>query len=230
MDRRLNQNLPDFSVYEDTNKKKSAFFSFLLPLVEIENAKLKKQRNKLLKIKTHFNTHQSLPPAYKRQLAIWGARYLPDDAIDEPDTAKNIAILELRINGVPPSLVLAQAANESAWGTSRFAKEANNLFGEWCFEPGCGIVPANRNANARHEVRKFAGVYSSISAYFYNINTHRAYKQLRETRLNLENAGKPVTGYALAGGLKNYSEKGALYIKELRQMIISNELEKTNTL
>src|SRR5690606_15885495 len=121
---------------------------------------------------------------------------------------KQLHILNLRINKVPPSLVLTQAANESAWGTSRFALDANNLFGQWCFTEGCGIVPANRATDAKHEVKHFDSVQDAVASYLRNINTHRAYRVLRKLRLELENKGEIASGYQLAGELGSYSERG----------------------
>jgi len=114
------------------------------------------------------------------------------------------------VDTIPPSLALAQAANESAWGTSRFARQAHNYYGQWCFEKGCGIVPDRRDANKSHEVAAFDSPRESVARYLHNLNSNSA----------------PVTGIALAAGLGKYSERGADYISELRSMIEFNKLSK----
>jgi len=121
--------------------------------------------------------------------------------------------------------VLAQGALESAWGSSRFARQANNLFGQWCFVPGCGIVPLQRSEGATHEVKAFASVGEAVEAYFYNINANGAYTTLRDIRQEDRAHQRPLTGARMAGGLELYSGRGMSYVHELRNMIRSNKLE-----
>ena len=135
-----------------------------------------------------------------------------------------------RVDSLPESLVLAQAANESAWGTSRFARQGNNLFGQWCFKPGCGLVPQARDDEAFHEVAKFSSVQGSINAYFANLNSHPAYEPVREIRGCLRQQQARVTGVALAEGLEQYSSRGYAYIDELQAMIRFNQLEPSQAL
>jgi Bax protein len=124
--------------------------------------------------------------------------------------------------------VLAQAANESAWGTSRFAQLGNNLFGEWTYTPGAGIIPEDRPPGASYEVRKFPSLYESIRSYMNNLNRNEAYLKLRETRESLRKEGKLVTGTSLAYGLSKYSQRGDEYISEIQVMIRQNQLARTN--
>ena len=126
-----------------------------------------------------------------------------------------------KVNVIPPSLALAQAANESAWGTSRFAQKANNLFGEWCFNQGCGIIPNSRPEGEKYEVQKFKSVKNSIMSYMHNLNSHPAYSSLRKIRNEVG-----VDGIEMAKGLESYSARGDEYIKELQSMIRYNNLEK----
>ena len=133
-------------------------------------------------------------------------------------------LLIRRIDIVPPSLALAQAANESAWGTSRFAREGNNFYGHWCYVEGCGIVPAQREAGARHEVADFASPEESVERYIHNLNHHPAYRELRASRAELRAENEPVNGLELVDELTGYSERGDEYIEELRAMIRFNEL------
>ena len=126
-----------------------------------------------------------------------------------------------KVNIIPPSLALAQAANESAWGTSRFAQKANNLFGEWCFSEGCGLVPLSRPDGETYEVEKFDELKGSVASYIHNLNSHPAYKKLRDIR---DNVG--VDGYKMAEGLEAYSARGEKYVEELQSMIEYNGLQE----
>jgi Bax protein len=126
------------------------------------------------------------------------------------------------VDAVPDHLVLAQAANESAWGTSRFAREGNNLFGQWCFRQGCGLVPASRPDGATYEVARFESVSQSIGSYMHNLNTGRTYQELREIRALARENGHDPDANAMAAGLMSYSERGEDYISELRSMIRHN--------
>ena len=130
----------------------------------------------------------------------------------------------LRVDIIPASLVLAQAANESAWGTSRFTLEGNNIFGQWCYEEGCGIVPRRRAAGATHEVRRFETIEEAVAAYFVNINTNPVYQYLRELRAQMRVQQLELNPLVLAFGLGRYSERGGNYIDEVQSIIIQNDL------
>jgi Bax protein len=134
-----------------------------------------------------------------------------------------------RVDVVPPSLAIAQSANESAWGTSRFARKGYNFFGQWCYRKGCGLVPKKRDANKTHEVAAFDSPQESVKMYIRNLNSNRAYKSLRDLRAKLRRSNKPVTGHELAAGLKRYSERGLEYVRELREMISYNKLAVYDT-
>ncbi len=123
-----------------------------------------------------------------------------------------------RVDIIPPSLVIAQAANESAWGRSRFAVEGNNYFGQHCYSKGCGIVPKRRNPGSRMEVRRFSSVQASVASYIHNLNTHRPYQALRMLRAQQRAKGEVVSGYALAAGLEHYSELD-VYVQAIRSVI-----------
>jgi len=124
------------------------------------------------------------------------------------------------------SLALAQAANESAWGTSRFAREGNNYFGQWCFEPGCGLVPENRASGKTHEVARFSSPAESVKAYIENLNSNSAYEALRSQRAKQGESSSPIGGMALSNGLLNYSERGQDYVHDIQGLIQNNQLEK----
>ncbi len=130
--------------------------------------------------------------------------------------------LAKRVDVVPVELALAQAANESAWGTSRFARQGNNFFGQWCYTSGCGIVPTRRNAGATHEVKAFDSPGASVRAYIHNLNTAKAYQPLRGIRLHLRRNKQPLDAMIMASGLSGYSERGAAYVKNIRTIIRRN--------
>ena len=214
--------LPDFSVYKDVKQKKSAFFGYILPLVDEQNTLIQGQRDKLVEVKDLSEGEYSRSQlTFLTDLADQYRLTSPEEIT--PNVVKQLLV---RVDQVPASLALAQAAMESAWGTSRFAVQANNLFGQWCYQEGCGLVPLRRNAGSKHEVAKFDSVSDAIKSYLRNLNTHRAYTDLREQRALLRNAGKVVTGHKLAEGLIDYSELREAYVHEIQAVIRINKLTK----
>lgn len=211
--------LPDFSRYRDTTKKKSEFFDYLRPYVQRENARLRSLRQQLLEIqdKKRKNMRVTL-----EEYAFLYSLY--DEFRMEVAESDETVLAELlkRVDVIPDTLVLMQAANESAWGTSRFATEGYNFFGQWCFREGCGMVPLSRLDGQYHEVAKFTSPSDSIKSYFYNLNTFHTYESLRNIRARLRREGKPVRGEVLAAGLGAYSERGEEYITEISGMIRFN--------
>lgn len=210
---------PDFSAIKDTKEKKQAFVNFMLPMIRESNRLILKERETL--IVALAKTEDNAEPLKDSGLLKLCNRYTKNcQKASRKDTLTSL--LE-RINVVPASLVLAQSANESAWGTSRFSVKANNFFGQWCFTKGCGLVPKKRGATQTHEVRKFSSPLASVKGYMLNINTGGAYTDLRKIRAKLQLSGKPISGIALAGGLMKYSERGQAYIDEVRHMITYNK-------
>lgn len=128
---------------------------------------------------------------------------------------------------IPRSLALAQAAKESAWGTSRFAREGNNYFGQRCYSKGCGLVPDARQTNAKFEVRAFPSVQDSVQSYMNNINGHPEYAELRAYRTIQRQAGKPVSGIRAAESISQYSERRGAYVDEIQSLIHFNQLESS---
>ena len=210
--------LPNYSDITHIPARKDAFFKDLLPLVLYENERISWQHEQLSAAKLLLEQDQELGSKDLQNMTEIIAYY----GFEWPLSDKEWLALDRRVQQVPVDLVLMQAANESAWGTSRFAREGNNLFGQWCFTKGCGLVPAGRDSGKSHEVQKFASILNSVQAYMLNINTHRAYRQLRELRQQLLNAGKEVGGVDLAPGLLSYSERRQAYVDELVDMINSN--------
>lgn len=209
--------LPDFSTYQDTTEKKAAFFSFLYPRIVLANSRILIEREYLKSLSEKEDLSKSELTWLKNQ-----AERLRVD--EEPGSEDMFRRLANRLNVIPPSLVLAQAANESAWGTSRFALRGNNLFGQWCFSKGCGIVPQSRTEGASHEVANFDSPYLSVRSYIQNLNRHPTYQPLRDARLKALNNGDYASGSSLAAGLLGYSERGEDYVEEIRSMIRSNNL------
>ncbi len=216
--------LPDFAAIEQTPERKAQFLAMLRPLIDEKNAKLLKSRERLLKIKSEWETSQTITGVNKRNLEKLREKFHVTYET-YPEDERAIEILLLRVDVIPPAMVLAQAAVESGWGTSRFAEEAHNLFGHWCYTPGCGLIPSRRPPNAKHEVKKFNNVEESITAYFSNINTHNAYRPWRQLRAQLRNDAAQFTGSAMVAELGKYSSRGSGYIHELRTVIRSNKLE-----
>lgn len=216
--------MPDFSQYTQTADKKQAFFGFLAPLVAAENARIEEHRQGLeaLYTKWRFN-----PDSLTREQVSWldylAKQYRVDFSLEDEESAEEaFALLQRRVDVLPETLVLVQAANESAWGTSRFALEALNLFGQWCFSEGCGLVPEARGTEATHEVRKFDSVNESIASYMRNLNTHPAYFELRTLRAEQREQGGDIRAMDLTPGLLSYSERGEDYVEELNSMIRVN--------
>lgn len=212
---------PDFTVYEDIEARKEVFFGYFLPLVELRNEEILDLRGELQRL---HGQKDSLSARQQRRVEQVAGDYGMEtfDVAAEPDWNT----LLRRVDIVPPSLALAQAANESAWGTSRFAREGNNYYGHWCFVAGCGLVPDSRVEGARHEVAAFDSALHSVQRYIRNLNSHEAYTQLRSKREQLREEGDPITGLDLAEGLERYSERGEAYIEELQSMIRFNNLDE----
>lgn len=215
--------LPDFSAIEQTPERKAQFLAMLSPLVDEKNTVILKSRERLLKIQAEWNSSGAVNGVNERNLEKLRSKYKVSHET-YPETERAIEILLLRVDTIPPAMVLAQAAVESGWGTSRFAEEAHNLFGQWCYQQGCGLVPARRAAGATHEVKKFNSVEESLMAYFNNINTHNAYRPWRQLRAQVRDS-EHFTAHNLVAELGKYSQRGQVYVEELRRVIRANRLE-----
>ncbi|BAS67227.1 glucosaminidase domain-containing protein [Bathymodiolus septemdierum thioautotrophic gill symbiont] len=200
-------NTPNFSENKDVKRMKIAFFNYLLPMVEKENQKINTVRS-LIK-NNRLGQSQLKKIAKKYHLK----------KIDKT------TLLE-RVDTIPTSLVLAQAAIESNWGRSRFSKYWNNYFGIWCFTKGCGIVPKNRNEGAKHEIMNFASTHKSIEYYMLNLNRSHHYQLLRQIRFHKRKHNLKLTGRSLAEGLDKYSAVGYEYIELIQSVIRQNNLTR----
>jgi len=213
--------LPDFGQINDVASKKSAFFGFLRPLVAHQNQHMQTLREHLLRLNQGFKAQGGLHPDDRAWLVETAELF----RVDSEEPAEQLARLQRKIGQIPVAMVLAQAANESAWGTSRFARQGNNLFGMWCFRPGCGLAPLQRDEGATHEVAAYASVEEGIYRYLINLNANSSYRDLRGIRQCLRQQQRPLSGRAMAAGLTGYSERGSHYVEELRSMIRINRLE-----
>lgn len=200
--------------------KKQVFFQALLPMVVAENARIAQQRAFVL---AQFAEAGDLDSAEQQTLSEIAEHYGVDKPLDDPAARRRLL---RRLDTVPPALVLAQAAKESGWGTSRFALEANNLFGMWTWDADAGLAPRDADEDADHYVRIFPDLRASVRGYLYNINVGHAYLDLRAMRATLRAAGKAPDALKLAAALENYSANGARYVKAVQRMIRRNELMK----
>jgi len=214
---------PDFAAIADIGERKSAFFSYLTPFVNEKNNLILKDRTRLTSL---MDSNKALSIKDKKWVSMLRKDYRLEQL--ESYTKEDLSELLNRLDIIPVSLVLAQAANESAWGMSRFATEGNNFFGQWCFRKGCGLVPESRDSDADHEVRKFKDPRESVFAYIDNLNTNNAYKELRATRSQLRTNNEEITGLALVGDLQRYSERGQDYVEEIAGLINYNKLWRFN--
>jgi len=197
-------------------QKKKYFVAFMKPIVMAENKTILQQRQNIMRLKTKT----LLDIEEQNQLRYLTIQYQLPVSV-HPSQALWQALLN-RVDIIPLDLALAQAANESAWGRSRFAREGNNYFGQWCFRKGCGIIPAARPSGASHEVRRFRHAAESVHAYMKNINTSAAYRDLRKQRSLLRKRNIRLDAEVLANELNNYSERGKVYVNSIRSMIRSN--------
>ena len=219
----LNTGLDQLVDRADVRQKKRDFFALLKPMVRIENTYIQ-QQNLWLKQLNPGQLSEEQAQGFMTLLKDY--QVLEDSAAGLPDDVSDLQALRdkllVRVQPIPVELVLVQAANESAWGRSRFAREGNNLFGQWCFSRGCGLVPSQRPEGQYHEVAVFKSPQLSIRAYMRNLNGFWAYEDFRRAR-----AEKPMLQGAeqalyLADHLLRYSQRGQAYVDELKEMVQVN--------
>lgn len=209
--------LPDFATIRDARERKAAFFDYLTPIVHYHNGRIRAERAMLKERLGKVENGESLDSNDEAVIERLAVHYEQDWNPNKP--AHSLRQLLLRVDILPLELVLVQAAKESGWGRSRLAVTANNLFGQWCYSPGCGIVPRNRAVGKTHEVQRFATVSEAIRAYMDNLNTHTPYKTLRLIRAGLRVGGEAIDGVLLADGLLHYSQRRGEYVAEVKSMI-----------
>jgi len=214
----------DLSTVPNVKQKKHLFFLSLLPMVLTQNEKVMQQRGQLQQLLAQYDKEQTLSARDND----WINRLMKEYRFshDPLNNSAHRQQLLSRVDMIPTALVLAQAANESAYGTSRFAQLANNIFGEWTFTPGTGIVPKGRPAGETYEVKKFSSLNDSIQSYINNLNSHQAYSKLRAAREMMRSNQQPLQAFYLAEGLLNYSTRRDAYVDEIQTMINYNQLSQ----
>jgi len=193
--------------------KKETFIKIILPLVVAENQKILNDRYKLIKILRKKENKRD------KKEELWLNNKFKEYKVKNKDHLE----LNKRMDIIPISIALAQAAKESGWGTSRFALEGNAIFGQWTWT-GTGIAPLDRSKEQTHKILKFPILRASVKAYKNNLNTHKGYKVFREKRSVLRKKKKPIVGLKLIHTLENYAETGKEYTKILSQIINQNSL------
>ena len=220
-----NVQLPDFSAIKDIKTKKQRFFDFMRPAVIRENAKLLAKRAKLDAWLEKISLGLSLTDDELVVLADLAKKYRVNVNASELQQVNELLV---RIDIVPAPLVLVQAANESAWGTSRFSRIGLNFFGIWCYRQGCGMVPGGRNTGAKHEVAAFKSLDDAVARYFHNLNSNNAYRVFRTIRFELRSQQQALNPEILATGLLPYSERGVEYVIDISKMLRHNQQYFTN--
>ena len=201
----------DLDALESTKLKKETFIKIVLPLIVAENERIIADREKLINLsKKKFTTD------LEKQ---WIRQKLLEYKVKKGDLDE----LLTRMDIIPTSIALAQAAKESGWGTSRFALEGNAIFGQWTWS-GQGIAPLDRESNKNHKILKFPILRASVKAYQNNLNTHKSYSKFRQKRSFLREKNKKVAGLELTETLNNYAQTGTEYTKKLNQIIKQNRL------
>jgi Bax protein len=208
----------DLAKVVPTKRRKALFIGSVLPLVLIANEELRKLRARVEALRSRLEQGDPLSRAdeswLERVATRFGAR-----------AGRDLTALLRRVDEVPVSLALAQSIEESGWGTSRFARQGNALFGQRTWSKTVsGVVPADYRGTRSFRVRSYMNLMGAVRAYMHNLNSHAAYRELRALRAEQRAAGRPVDGYALAGSLGRYSERGEAYIEQLRGLMRANRL------
>ena len=202
----------EIKMIESTKKRKEFFIQIVLPLVLKENNNIRLDRKMLFNIINKSNNTQLEKKWLEKKYKQYGV------------ISKDLSVLKVRMDEVPVSLAIAQAAKETGWGTSRFAQEGNALFGQWTWS-GEGLKPKEADENKGHKVMKFNVLQASVRAYQRNLNTHPSYENFRLARAQLRDAGKILDSIVLSQFLDNYAETGNQYVEVLQQIIKQNNLK-----
>ena len=201
----------DLNELPNARLKKETFIKIVLPLVVAENERILADRKKLKRI------------LKKKQTSDLEKQWLRQKLLEYKVKKGNMDELAERVDIIPTSIALAQAAKESGWGTSRFALEGNAIFGQWTWSDN-GIAPLNREGNKNHKILKFPILRASVKAYQNNLNTHKSYSNFRDKRMTMRKKNMSIKGLELTDTLKNYAQTGSEYTKILNQIIIQNRL------
>ncbi|MGB1240727.1 MAG: glucosaminidase domain-containing protein, partial [Candidatus Pelagibacter sp.] len=202
----------EIKMIENSKKRKEFFIQIVLPLIIEENNNIKLDRNTLFTIINKSNNSNSEKQWLEKKYKQYGVK------------SGDLSSLKIRMDEIPVSLAIAQAAKETGWGTSRFALEGNALFGQWTWS-GEGLKPKDADEGKDHKVMKFHSLQLSVRAYLRNLNTHSTYKNLRKARTELRNQNKPLDSLILSKHLDKYAETGNQYVEVLQKIIKQNKLQ-----
>ena len=202
----------EIKMIENTKKRKEFFIQIVLPLIIEENNYIKIDRKTLFSIINKSNNTDAEKEWLERKYKQYGVK------------SKDLSTLKIRIDVIPVSLAIAQAAKETGWGTSRFAQEGNALFGQWTWS-GEGLKPKDAKEGEDHKVMKFNVLQASVRAYQRNLNNHSTYKEFRKARAELRDLGKILDSIELSNYLNKYAETGNQYVEVLQKIILQNKLK-----
>ena len=202
----------EIKMIESTSKRKEFFIQIVLPLILKENSNIKIDRKRLFSIINKSNNTVLEKKWLEKKYKQYGV------------PSRDLSTLKIRMDEVPVSLALAQAAKETGWGTSRFAQEGNALFGQWTWS-GEGLKPKDADKSEGHKVMKFNVLQASVRAYQRNLNTHSTYKDFRQERAKLRDKGEPLDSMILSKFLNKYAETGDQYVEVLQKIIKQNNLQ-----
>ena len=202
----------EIKMIENIKKRKEFFIQIILPLILEENKNINLDRKRLFTIINKSNNSNLEKKWLEKKYKQYGV------------PSKDLSILKRRMDIVPVSLAIAQAAKETGWGTSRFAQQGNALFGQWTWS-GEGLKPKESDKNEGHKVMRFNVLQASVRAYQRNINTHSSYEDFRSARAKLRDLGQPLDSIVLSSYLDKYAETGNQYVKVLQKIIQQNNLK-----
>ncbi len=208
----------DFMDIQPVIERKRLFINTLIPIIYSENLQILNDRKKILDWWRESDGENFSRDFWPQWLFELSEKYDSSDS--------NLGNLLVRVDIIPISLALAQAAIESGWGTSRYSREGNAVFGQYTFDESKGLKPKNRNKNDEFFIKKFSNLSESVRSYLKNINTHMAYADFREERKKLRMSGENLSGYKLVNFLKDYSERREFYIKDVKEIMSSNNFQK----
>ena len=202
----------EIKMIENTNKRKEFFIQIVLPLILQENNNIRVDRKTLFKIINKNNNTKVEKQWLEKKYKQYGV------------VSRDLSTLKIRVDEIPVSLAIAQAAKETGWGTSRFAQEGNALFGQWTWS-GDGLKPKEAKDGEDHKVMKFNVLQASVRAYQRNLNTHSSYKDFRKARAEFRDLDKPLDSIELSKHLNKYAETGNQYVEVLQKIIEQNKLK-----
>jgi len=208
----------DFMEIQPVIERKRLFINTLIPIIYSENLQILNDRKKILDWWRESDGENFSRDFWPQWLFELSEQYGSSDS--------NLGNLLVRVDIIPISLALAQAAIESGWGTSRYSREGNAVFGQYTFDESKGLKPRERNKNQEFFIKKFSNLSESVRSYLKNINTHLAYADFREERKKLRMSGENLSGYKLVNFLKDYSERKDFYIKDVKEIMTSNNFKK----